>query len=167
MLGLRARHSRRAALVAFTYNTVFTAYVNDNAVRGYLMTRRKGDDDDADPKPLVFLHGEIKTPPFSEVARKEAGYLLGLLQDGESLAMPSAEPLPIVGPRCGAIRVRDAQHNWRIMYRVDATMVLVVDVYDKKTRRIPDEVIDRCKQRLKNHDVAKAAQTKKEKPDGR
>jgi phage-related protein len=66
--------------------------------------------------------------------------------------MPRAEPLPIVGPRCGAIRVRDKQHNWRIMYRIDSTVILVVDVYDKKTRRIPDEVIDRCKKRLKRYD---------------
>ena len=124
-------------------------------------------DDEPRPKRMVFLHGEIKTPPFSEEARKEAGYLLGRLQDGESLKMPSAEPLPIVGPRCGALRVRDAQHNWRIMYRVDATVVLVVDVYDKKTRKIPDEVIARCKRRLKNHDDAKAAQARKEKSDGR
>ena len=57
-----------------------------------------------------------------------------------------------VGPRCGAIRVRDDQHNWRIMYRVDATVVLVVDVYDKKTRQIPDEVIARCQKRRREYD---------------
>lgn len=28
------------------------------------------------PKPLAWLHGEIKTPPFTEKGRKEAGYLL-------------------------------------------------------------------------------------------
>jgi phage-related protein len=63
--------------------------------------------------------------------------------------MPQAEALPDVGPRCGALRVRDAEHNWRIMYRVDSDAILIVDVYAKKTRRIPDEVIQRCKQRLK------------------
>jgi phage-related protein len=52
----------------------------------------------------------------------------------------------------GALRIRDEQHNWRIMYRVDPTMVLVVGVYDKKTQKIPDEVIDRCKKRLKTFD---------------
>jgi len=31
-------------------------------------------------KPLVWLHGEINTPPFSRAARIEAGYLLRLLQ---------------------------------------------------------------------------------------
>jgi phage-related protein len=110
------------------------------------------DDDEPEPKQVVFLHGEIKTPPFSEKARKEAGDLLRALQRGYSLGMPKAERLPIVGPRCGAIRVRDDQHNWRIMYRVDATVILVVDVYDKKTRRIPDEVIARCKKRLRERD---------------
>jgi phage-related protein len=107
---------------------------------------------EAEPKPLVFLHGEIKTPPFSNEARKEAGSLLRRLPDGEALGMPKAEPLPIVGPRCGALRVRDDQHNWRIMYRLDATEVLVVDVYDKKTGKIPDQVIDRCKKRLRIYD---------------
>jgi phage-related protein len=113
---------------------------------------KRTEDEEPTAKPLVFLHGEIKTPPFSEKARKEAGYLLRQLQLGESLKMPQAEKLPVVGPRCGALRIRDEQHNWRIMYRVDPTMVLVVDVYDKKTPKIPDEVIDRCKKRLKTFD---------------
>ena len=112
------------------------------------------------PKPLAWLHGQIKTPPFTEDGRREAGYLLRLLQQGEKLPMPQAEPLPIVGPRCGALRVRDGAHNWRIMYRVDPDAVLIVAVYPKKTRKIPQELIDRCKKRLKDYDeaVKKAAE---------
>jgi|GEM_PF-2948238 hypothetical protein len=34
-------------------------------------------------KPVAWLHGEIKTPPFTEEGRKEAGKLLRLLQEGE------------------------------------------------------------------------------------
>ncbi len=34
-------------------------------------------------KPLVWLHGEIKTPPMSVYARLEAGHLLRRLQRGE------------------------------------------------------------------------------------
>jgi hypothetical protein len=30
--------------------------------------------DEHKPKKLGFLHGDIKTPPFSEKARKESGY---------------------------------------------------------------------------------------------
>ena len=76
--------------------------------------------------------------------------------------MPQAEPLPNVGPRCGALRVRDAEHNWRIVFRIDADAVLVLEVYPKKTRKVPDEVIERCKQRLKQYDVAVKTAKKKQ-----
>lgn len=38
-------------------------------------------------KPLVWMHGEITTPPFSKNARIEAGYLLRQLQKGMSLSL--------------------------------------------------------------------------------
>ena len=113
------------------------------------------------PKPLVWLHGEIKTPPFTTDSRHEAGMLLRLLQQGERLGMPQAEPLPDVGRRCGALRVRDAEHNWRIMYRIDSDAILILEVYSKKTRKIPDEIIERCQERLKNYDAAVKAVEKK------
>ena len=47
-----------------------------------------------DRKLLGWLHGEIKTPPFSTEARIEAGCLLGRLQRGELLTMPHS-PLRI------------------------------------------------------------------------
>ncbi len=80
--------------------------------------------------------------------------LLRLLQSGEPLGMPQAEPLPVVGKRCGALRVRDGRHNWRIMYRIDPDAVLILEVYAKKSPRIPKEVIDRCQDRLKRYDEA-------------
>src|SRR5262249_44060421 len=103
-------------------------------------------------KPVGWLHGEIKTPPFTQEGRQEAGDLLRLLQEGEILRMPQAEPLPIIGPRCGALRIRDGEHNWRIIYRVDGDAVLVLEVYAKKTKRIPQDVINRCKKRLRDYD---------------
>jgi len=118
------------------------------------MSRVQGANQENQPtgRPLVWLHGEIKTPPFKLAGRLEAGMLLRLLQEGEVLGMPQAEPLPDVGPRCGALRVRDAEHNWRIMYRVDPDAILILEVYPKKTRKIPVEVLQRCKQRLKQYD---------------
>ena len=115
-------------------------------------------------KPLLWLHGEVKTPPFTAEGRQEAGMLLRFLQEGEKLGLPQAEALPQVGPRCGALRIRDAGHNWRIMYRVDADAVLVLDVYPKKTRKIPDEVVSRCKDRLKRFDAAVNDIKKKNRP---
>jgi phage-related protein len=117
------------------------------------MAKSHGVLEEQPPKPLVWLHGEIKTPPFTAEGRQEAGMLLRLLQNGEHIGMPQAEPLPDVGPHCGALRVRDAGHNWRIMYRIDSDAVLILEVYAKKTRKIPDAVIRRCKQRLKQYDA--------------
>lgn len=68
--------------------------------------------------------------------------------------MPQAELLPDVGPRCGALRIRDATNNWRIMYRADSDAIIIVEVYSKKTQKIPSEVIKRCQKRLHEYDTA-------------
>jgi phage-related protein len=122
---------------------------------------QRGDQSGPTRKPLVWLHGEVKTPPFTPEGRQEAGMLLRLLQEGERPGMPQAEPLPDVGQRCGALRVPDAEHNWRIIYRVDADAVLILDVYPKKTPKIPDKVIERCKRRVRLYDAAVKAAKKK------
>ena len=58
-------------------------------------------------KPLVWLHGEIKTPPFSVEARVETGVLLRRLQRGDRLSLPHSRPLPGLGPRCHELRIPD------------------------------------------------------------
>ena len=45
-------------------------------------------------KPLVWLKGEVKTPPFGEKARIEAGFLLRRLQQGDTLSLPQSRPRP-------------------------------------------------------------------------
>jgi hypothetical protein len=45
-------------------------------------------------KPIVWLKSEIKSPPFSEQARIQAGYLLRLLQQGNKLEMPYSKKIP-------------------------------------------------------------------------
>jgi len=104
-------------------------------------------------KPLVWLHGEVKSPPFSEAARREAGFLLRMLQRGENLGMPHSRPMPDIGPRCRELRVNDEGHTWRIICRVDADAIILVDVFSKKTRSTPKAVIDTCKDRLKRYDA--------------
>src|SRR4051812_45662358 len=96
-------------------------------------------------KPLVWLHGEIKTPPFSVAARIEAGTLLRLLQEGELLGMPRSRPMPSIGPRCHELRVRDKNQNWRIVYRVDSDAIVIAEVFPKTTQQTPDHVIDTCR----------------------
>jgi len=82
-------------------------------------------------KPLAWLHGQIKTPPFSKEARVEAGYLLG---------------------RCHELRIQDKDHTWRIVYRIDPDAIVILEVFAKATKETPREVIDTCKRRLKAYD---------------
>lgn len=103
-------------------------------------------------KPLVWLHGEVKTPPFSAAARLEAGVLLRLLQRGDRLGMPASRPMPSVGARCHELRIVDENVTWRIMYRLDEDAVVILEVFAKKTGQTPKHVIDTCKARLKRYD---------------
>ncbi len=103
-------------------------------------------------KPLVWLHGQIKTPPFSQEARIEAGYLLGRLQQGENLRLPQSRPMPSIGRRCHELRIPDKGQDWRIVYRIDADAIVILEVFWKTTRQTPQSVIDTCKRRLKHYD---------------
>lgn len=103
-------------------------------------------------KPLVWLRGEVKTPPFSPEARIEAGYLLRQLQAGQLIGMPHSRPMPSIGARCHELRIQDADKTWRVMYRVDSDAIVIAEVFSKATRATPASVITVCKQRLKAYD---------------
>src|SRR5438067_12671265 len=101
-----------------------------------------------DEKDLVWLHGEIKSPPFSTDARVEAGFLLRRLQQGHTLTMPHSRPMPVIGPRCHELRIQDADITWRIIYRIDADAIVIAEVFEKKTPTTPQRIIDACRRRL-------------------
>ncbi len=105
-------------------------------------------------KPLAWLHGEVKTPPFSKSARIEAGYLLRELQRGKALSMPHSRPMPAIGARCHKLRVVDKGVAWRIVYRVDPDAIVIAEVFAKKTSQTPAPVLDACRRRLKEYDDA-------------
>ncbi|VEP18064.1 transposase [Hyella patelloides LEGE 07179] len=107
----------------------------------------------ANDKPLIWFSGEVKTPPFSSETRIEAGYLLRLLQKGESLSLPQSRPMPSIGVRCHELRINDEDKTWRIIYRIDDDAIVIVDVFAKKTNKTPDTVIKRCQKRLKQYDA--------------
>ncbi len=103
-------------------------------------------------KPIVWLRGDVKTPPFSREARIEAGCLLRLLQRGETLALPRSRPMPAIGPRCHELRINDAAATFRIMYRADPDAVVILEVFSKKTQQTPRTVIEACQRRLRDYD---------------
>jgi phage-related protein len=104
---------------------------------------------DAREKVLVGLGGEVKTPPLSSEARVEAGVLLRRLQRGERLSMPHSRPRPIIGPRCHELRVQDEKAAWRLVYFIEGDAVAILDVFEKKTSKTPERVVETCRRRLK------------------
>ncbi len=108
-------------------------------------------------KALVWLHGEVKSPPFSPAARQEAGWLLRALQDGQSLALPHSRPMASIGARCHELRIVDENVSWRIIYRLDPDAVVVVAVFSKTTQQTPNTISRSCRQRLRRYDAAAAA----------
>lgn len=107
-----------------------------------------------DDKDVVWLHGEVKSPPFSSEARLEAGYLLRQLQQGIKLSLPQSRPMPTIGRRCHELRINDANMTWRIVYRIDNDAIVILEVFDKKTSKTPKQVIDTCKDRIRSYDDA-------------
>jgi phage-related protein len=103
--------------------------------------------------PLVWLRGEIKTPPFSPAARLEAGVLLRRLQAGEKPGMPHVRPMPTVGARCQALRMVDAGKTWRMLYRPDRDAIVIADAFQKSTAKTPDRIIVDCRRRLGLYDT--------------
>jgi phage-related protein len=105
-------------------------------------------------KPIFWLGNEVKTPPFSEESRQEAGFLLGRLQDGAIIGLPHVRPMPSIGMSCYEIRVNASAGQWRIVLRIDEDAIIIADVFQKKTEKTPKEVINLCKKRLARYDVS-------------
>jgi phage-related protein len=96
-----------------------------------------------DDKPLVWLHGQVKTPPFSKAAR---------LETGEKLSLPWSRPMPSISTRCHELRITDETSIWRIVYRIDHDAIVIIEVFQKQKQQTPKEIIATCKHRLRLYD---------------
>lgn len=107
-------------------------------------------------KPIAWLTGVPKSPPFSIEGRQQAGYLLRLLQDGDTLSMPRSRPMGPLGRRVHELRIKDekTKATWRIVYRIDADAIVVVEIFDKDDNRTPKRVLTTVRDRLTGYDVA-------------
>ena len=103
---------------------------------------------------VVWLHGEVKTPPFSTKARLETGFELRKIQEGEMLSMPHSRPMPSIGSRCHELRIKDENKTWRLVYRIDSDAIVILDVFEKKTQQTPKHIIEACQKRIKYYDTS-------------
>jgi phage-related protein len=106
-----------------------------------------------DHKPLAWLHGEVKTPPMSQAARIETGFLLRKLQRGDLISLPWSRPMPSIGPRCHELRITDETTVWRLIYRIDQDAIVILEVFKKKTQQAPKNIINQCKKRIRLYDA--------------
>jgi phage-related protein len=111
-------------------------------------------------KPLRWLSGEVKTPPMSLEARREMGFLLRRLQEGEKLGLPQSRPMPSIGKACHELRVNDQSKTWRLFYLFDTDAIVVLEVDEKKTRKTPQATIEACQERRKNYEESKRQKRK-------
>jgi phage-related protein len=103
-------------------------------------------------KQVVWLSGKPTTPPLSNVARVEVGYLLRLVQAGMLLSMPKNKPMPRMGKNCHELRVNDENVTWRFYYRIDSDFIVCAEWNCKKTEQTSQSTIELCKNRFKVYD---------------
>ena len=104
-------------------------------------------------KPLVWLHGEVKTPPLSAPGADRGRCTFEGCSSVSYLSLPQSRPLPTVGQQCQELRIVDAQSTWRIVYRLDADAVVILEVFSKKMQTTPKSVIEACQRRLREYDT--------------
>jgi phage-related protein len=103
-------------------------------------------------KPLVWLEGEIKTHRLPQRLASKPGRSYDVSNRGRTLECRIHGPCRPWGPGCHELRIRDADQNWRVIYRIDADAVVIVDVFAKRTGQTPQNVINRCQRRLRVYD---------------
>ena len=106
-------------------------------------------------KPLRWLAGEVKTPPMSVEARREMGFLLRQLQEGENLTFPHCRPMATIGTGCYELRVNEKNKTWRLFYFLDSEAIVILEIGEKKSRKTSQAMIELCRKRLKSDEQAK------------
>jgi phage-related protein len=61
--------------------------------------------------------------------------------------------MPSIDPRCHELHIPDETRTWRIVYRLDPDAVVIAEVFEKKTRQTPKQVIETCRRRLRVYDA--------------
>lgn len=49
------------------------------------------------------------------------------------------------------LRIQDANRTWRIVYFVDPSAVVILEVFAKATQQTPKAALERCRTRLRQY----------------
>jgi phage-related protein len=67
------------------------------------------------------------------------------LQRGEELGMPHSRAMPGIGTGCYELRIVDDRRSWRIVYRLAEEAIVILHVFEKKSRKTPSRIIGICR----------------------
>lgn len=59
--------------------------------------------------------------------------------------------MPGIGRNCHELRVIDATVSWRILYAVTDDAIVILEVFEKKMRATPKQVVAVAKRRLRKY----------------
>jgi phage-related protein len=59
--------------------------------------------------------------------------------------------MPAIGSNCHELRVVDEAVSWRILYALTSDAVVILEVFEKKSRATPKQVLDVAKRRWKRY----------------
>ncbi len=62
--------------------------------------------------------------------------------------MPQSRPMPVLGAQCHELRIPDREQLWRIVYHIADNAIAILEVFSKKTRSTPSQVVEVCRKRL-------------------
>ncbi len=88
---------------------------------------------------------------MSVEARREIGFLLRQLQEGIALSLPASRPMPEIEKGCHELRVKDESRDWRVAYAVERDAILILEVFEKGSKRTPKQVKEVCRKRVREY----------------
>lgn len=59
--------------------------------------------------------------------------------------------MPSVGVRCHELRIDDQGVTWRVLYYIETDAGVILEIFGKKTRTTPKQVIETAKRRLRHY----------------
>ena len=77
--------------------------------------------------------------------------MLRMLQEGEHIGMPESRRMPLIGSNCHELRVIDENVTWRVLYGLASDAVVILEIFEKKTRATPKHVLEAAKRRWKKY----------------
>ncbi len=87
---------------------------------------------------------------FPELVRRKVGYLLQQLEHGDTLGMPHARPMSVVGPGVIELRVSNLNGAFRVFYLIKIEeKIMVFHAFQKKTQKTSQSDLAVGKKRLR------------------